>query len=246
MAEEELKRVNLLDDITNQTCVLHLLTLLLILSAMRYSQLLEIVGEEPVFETQLLTAGNVSPYQAQRRLTDWAKSGKVTSLRRGLYTLPKAVRGLEPHPFVIANRLVAGSYISLEMALSYYSLIPEYVAVITSVTTGRPGEWMNEFGRFFYRHIHRRYFFGLEYRLLANRQYAYIAYPEKALLDLIYFRKRGASLDFIQALRLQNLEQLDLDRLRQFTRLFNKPKLDRAATIIAQLVEAEAAEYEVL
>jgi predicted transcriptional regulator of viral defense system len=213
---------------------------------MRYSQLLEIVGEEPVFETQLLAAGNVSPYQAQRRLTGWSKSGKVTSLRRGLYTLPKAARAIEPHPFVIANRLVAGSYVSLEMALSYYSLIPEHVAVITSVTTGRPGEWANEFGRFCYRHIDQRYFFGLEYRLLANNQYAYVAFPEKALLDFIYLRKGGDSADFIQSLRLQNLEQLDLDRLTRFTRLFNKPKLYRAATFIAQLVRAEVAEYETL
>ncbi len=213
---------------------------------MRYSQLLDIIGEEPVFETPLLTAGQVSPYQAQRRLTDWSTSGKVTLLRRGLYVLPKASRTVDPHPFVIANKLVVGSYVSLEMALSYYSLIPEHVAVITNVTTGRPGEWTNEFGRFLYRHIHPRYFFGVEYRLLTNKQYAYIAYPEKALLDLIYLRKNGDSPDFIRSLRLQNLDQLDLARLMQFAHRFNKPKMQRAATIITHLAETEAAEYEVL
>ena len=213
---------------------------------MRYSQLLDIVGEEPVFETPLLMAGNVSPYQAQRRLTDWSKSGKVKPLRRGLYVLPKAGRTVEPHPFVIANRLVAGSYISLEMALSYYSLIPEHVALITNVTTGRPGEWRNEFGRFLYRHIQPRYFFGMEYRLITNKQFAYVAYPEKALLDFVYLRKNGDSADFIQSLRLQNLEQLDLDRLTQFAHRFNKPKLHRATNIIVQLAETEAAEYELL
>jgi predicted transcriptional regulator of viral defense system len=213
---------------------------------MRYSQLLDIIGDEPVFETPLLTAGHVSPYQAQRRLTDWSKSGKVKSLRRGLYVLPKAGRTVEPHPFVIANRLVVGSYISLEMALSYYSLIPEHVAVITNVTTGRPGEWTNEFGRFLYRHIHPRYFFGMEYRLITNNQYAYVAYPEKALLDFIYLRKNSDSPAFIQSLRLQNLEQLDLERLMRFTHRFNKPKMQRAAAIIAHLAETEAAEYEAL
>jgi len=213
---------------------------------MRYSQLLDIIGEAPVFETPLLTAGQVSPYQAQRRLTDWSTAGKVTPLRRGLYVLPKTVRPVEPHPFVIANKLVAGSYVSLEMALSYYSLIPEHVAVITNVTTGRPGEWSNEFGRFLYRHIHPRYFFGVEYRLLAQKQYAYVAYPEKALLDLIYLRKKGDAPAFIQSLRLQNLDQLDLDRLKHFARRFNKPKMQRAAAIIVSLAETEAAEYEAL
>ena len=213
---------------------------------MRYSQLLHIVGKEPLFETPLLAVGNVSPYQAQRRLADWSKVGKVTPLRRGLYVLPKAKREFEPHPFLIANRLAAGSYISLEMALRYYSLIPEHVAVITSVATGRPREWENEFGRFLYRHLHTRYFFGMEYRLITDQQYAYIAYPEKALLDLIYLRKGGDSPDFIRSLRLQNLEQLDLDRLQQFTKRFNKPKLYRAAATIKHLAETEMREYELL
>lgn len=213
---------------------------------MRYSHLLDIVGTEPIFETQLLAVGNVSRYQAQRRLTDWSKSGKVKPLRRGLYVLPKSVRRIDPPPFVIANKLVAGSYVSLEMALSHYSLIPEHVAVITSVTTGRPGTWQNEFGRFIFRHIHPQYFFGVEYRLLADKQYAYVAYPEKALLDLIYLRPGGDSPDFIESLRLQNLDQINLDHLRQFARQFDKPKLHRAVDILIELIKTEAAEYEPL
>ena len=213
---------------------------------MRYSQLLHIVGEESLFETPLLVASSESPYQAQRRLADWSRTGNVVSLRRGLYVLPKAKRNFEPHPFCIANRLAAGSYVSLEMALRYYSLIPEHVAVITSVTTGRPREWMNEFGRFLYRHIHPRLFFGIEYRLITGRQYAFVAYPEKALLDLIYLRKGGDSPDFIHSLRLQNLEQLDLDRLQHFSDRFNKPKLRRATALIQHLVETEKMAYESL
>lgn len=213
---------------------------------MRYSEMLEIVGDDPVFETPLLAAGNVSLYQAQRRLTDWSKAGKVKSLRRGLFVLPKTTRSVEPHPYVIANRLVAGSYISLETALSYHSLIPEQVAVITCITTGRPSKWENEFGRFQYRHLHPRYFFGMEYRLIIDNEYAYIAYPEKAVLDFIYLRKGGDSVEFIRSLRLQNLEQIDLERLQRFADRFNKPKLRRVTEFIVQLAEAEAAEYELL
>ena len=213
---------------------------------MRYSEMLNIVGDDPVFETHLLAAGKVTAYQAQRRITDWAKAGKITSLRRGLFVLPKASRRYEPHPFVIANRLVAGSYISLEMALSYYGLIPEHVAVITCITTGRPSEYENEFGRFQYRHMQPRYFFGMEYRLIVEGQFAYLAYPEKALLDFIYLRKGGDSVEFIRSLRLQNLEQINLERLHRFANRFNKPRIHRAAENIVQLAETEAAEYELL
>ncbi len=213
---------------------------------MRYSEFLHIIRENSLFETSLLAAGNVSPYQAQRRLTDWLKAGKVVALRRGLYALPKDKRVIEPHPFQVANQLVAGSYVSLEMALRYYSLIPEFVAVVTSVTTGRPQIHENPFGRFQYRHIHPRFFFGVEYRLVVDKQYAYIAYPEKALLDLIYLRKGGDSPDFIHSLRLQNLERLNLNRLKEFADRFEKPKLHRAWVVIQQLAEAEAREYESL
>jgi hypothetical protein len=36
------------------------------------------------------------------------------------------------------QHIMSGSYVSLQMALSYYHLIPEHVAVVTSVTIQRP------------------------------------------------------------------------------------------------------------
>jgi len=211
---------------------------------MRYSQLLKIVGDEPLFETALLAEQEDSLYRAQRRLADWTKAGKVLPLRRGLYTLPKKHRQIEPHPFVVANRLVPNSYISLEMALRHYNLIPEHVAVVTSVTIGRPGHWQSEFGRFSYRHIHPNYFFGMTHRTIAAGQTARIALPEKALLDLIYLRKRGDDPAFIQSLRLQNLETLNMQQLHAFAFRFDKPKLYRAVQVIQKLAETEMREFE--
>jgi len=79
----------------------------------------------------------------------------------------------------------------------------------------------------------------MEYRLIAKDQYAFIAFPEKALLDFLYLRKGGDSADFIRYLRLQNLEKINLERLQQFADRFDKPKLHRAAGIIDQLAKVE-------
>lgn len=209
---------------------------------MRWQQLQYIIQDEPLFETSLLLTGDVTDHQAQRQLSDWAKAQKVIQLRRGIYTLPDQ----NPHPFVVANHLVPGSYVSLQMALSYYHLIPEHVAVITSVTTQRPGRFENKFGRFSYRHIHTSLFYGIEYRLLVNDEYAYVAMPEKALLDLIHFRPQGDSREYIESLRLQNLEILDLERLHRLAKRSSKPKLKRAATVIEIIARREAKEYEPL
>jgi len=47
-------------------------------------------------------------------------------------------------------------------------------------------------------------------------------------------------------LRLQNLDQLDLELLQQFAERSGKPKLLRAADVIVEIAVAEAAEYEPL
>ncbi|MEM7114577.1 MAG: hypothetical protein AAF614_19225 [Chloroflexota bacterium] len=202
----------------------------------------QIVQDQPFFESSLLVSGDTTAHQVQRQLSDWVKANKVTQLRRGIYTLPQH----NPHPFVVANHLVKGSYVSLQMALGYYHLIPEHVAVVTSVTTQRPGKFVNKYGRFTYRHINPNLFFGIDYRHLVEHEYAYIATPEKALLDLIYLQPRGDSVAYIETLRLQNLEILDIERLHQLAVQSGKPKLRRAADVIMQLAEDEAAAYEPL
>jgi predicted transcriptional regulator of viral defense system len=209
---------------------------------MRWQQLQQIVKDQPLFETSLLLAGDWTRQQVQRRLTDWTKAQKVIQLRRGIYTLPQQ----NPHPFVVANHLVPGSYVSLQMALAYYHLIPEHVAVVTSVTTQRPVTYENKFGRFTYRHINSALFYGIDYRLLVDDEHAYVATPEKALLDLVHLRPGGDSAAYLESLRLQNLEILDLKRLHAFAHQSGKPKLQRAARIITAITRRQAEEYETL
>ena len=92
---------------------------------MEFSSLLDIVGNEPLFGTEVLLAGDVSPVNIHRQLSRWVTAGKVYQLRRGLYSLAPPYQKVVPHPFLVANRLQPGSYISLQSALAYYGLISE-------------------------------------------------------------------------------------------------------------------------
>lgn len=210
---------------------------------MHFQQAATQLANLPLFESELLYAGADDPRQVQRQLSDWVRSGKVVQLRRGLYTLAKPYQTEVPHSYVIANRLTRGSYVSLHIALSHYDLIPEHVAVVTSVTTSRPGLWQNQYGRFSYQHIQPALFFGFHYRQVTDTQWAYMATPEKALLDLIYLTPDGDRADYIQALRLQNLDQLNIERLTAYVQQANKPKLKRALRHILQAVDEELTEY---
>lgn len=200
----------------------------------------------PLFESEYLFAGAENPQQVQRQLADWVRAGKVVQLRRGLYTLAQPHQSKHPHSYVIANRMVKASYVSLHTVLSHYDLIPEHVAVVTSITTGRPGTWQNLYGHFSYQHIQPDLFFGFEYRQVTQTQWAYMAAPEKALLDLIYLTPGADNEGYIRALRLQNLDQLDVERLTTYVERINKPKLKRALPHIVQVIEEELTEFKPL
>ena len=120
---------------------------------MEFDEMLRIVGEEPVFHTGLLLAGDVDHVHVRRQLGRWVKAGKVYQLRRGLYALAPPYQQVKPHPFTAANQLVRPSYVSLQSALAYYGLIPEYVPVTTSVTTDRPREFNSPLGKYRFHHI---------------------------------------------------------------------------------------------
>ena len=213
---------------------------------MVFQQVTEQLKDVPLFETALLYAGADSPQQVQRQLSDWKRAGKVVQLRRGLYTLGRSHQTQRPDSYVVANQLVQNSYVSRQMALSHYGLIPEHVAVITSVTTGRPGRWRNAYGYFSYQHIQPAFYFGFCYRQVTQTQWAYVATPEKALLDLIYLTPDADSEGYIRALRLQNLEQINRVRLGEYVLRAEMPKLTRALPHIEQMIEEEQTEYEPL
>jgi predicted transcriptional regulator of viral defense system len=212
----------------------------------KLDRLIEIVGEEPVFEAGLLLAGDVDPADVQRQLSRWVKAGRLYQLRRGLYALAPPYQKVRPHPFLIANRLVQGSYVSLQSALAHYGLIPEYVPVTTSVTSARPGRWHTPLGSYEFRHVQTDLLRGFHRMSLGGEQEAFVAAPEKALLDLVYLEPAGDSPEYLSELRLQHLESLNLAELRRQAEASGKPKLTRAAELVSKLAEAEALEYTTL
>jgi predicted transcriptional regulator of viral defense system len=212
---------------------------------MEFTELVDIVGDEPVFDTGLLLAGDANPREIRRQLSRWRQAGKIIQLRRGLYCLAPPFQKVNPHPFLVANHLIPASYISLQSALAHYGMIPEHVPVTTSVTTARPAHWETPLGIFDFRRIQVDFFDGFRYGDLGEKQQAFVATPEKALLDLIYLEPRGESLDYLVELRLGNLNRLDWQLLEHLTRKIAKPKLTRAVSAIRELA-GEEGEFETL
>jgi predicted transcriptional regulator of viral defense system len=213
---------------------------------MKFATLVELVGDLPAFETGLLLAGDVDPNDIRRQLSLWGKAGRVHQLRRGLYTLAPPFQKVKPHPFLIANLMQQASYVSRQSALSHYGLIPEGVPVATSVTTRRPGQWTTPLGVYDFRHIKIDLLYGYHSIDLGASQRAFVATPEKALLDLLYLTPGADAPAYLRELRLQNLEQVDLELLRRLAERSQSAKLQRATEAIAELARAEREEYQAL
>lgn len=212
---------------------------------MEFDSLLKLIGDDPVFESSLLLSGNINPKTVYLQLTRWVNSGRIYQLRRGLYSIAPPYQKNKPHPFLIANSLQRASYVSLQSALAFYSLIPEIVNTTVSVTTGRPGRLETPLGLYEFRHIKTDLLFGYQMTDLGG-QSALVAIPEKALLDLIYLQPGGETPNYLHELRLQNVELLDLDLLKEQSGVFNTPKMRRAVKVISQLIHGETIEYEEL
>lgn len=201
---------------------------------MKYHELVRVVADEPVFETGMLLAGNVDAVNLRRQLSRWTRAGRLLQLRRGLYALAPPWRRINPHPFLIANRLGPGSYVSGLSALAFAQAIPEYVAEVTSCTGGRPHTHLTPLGRFSFRRLKAGLRFGYRQVSLGDGQAAFLATPEKALLDLIYLQPGGDDPAFLKELRL-NLDVLQPNLLDDFAQRCAVPKMMRAAKRIGKL-----------
>jgi predicted transcriptional regulator of viral defense system len=207
---------------------------------MKWDDLLVRVGREPIFQASLLKVGEVSGPELRVQLSRWVRSGRLIQLRRGVYALAPPHRQVDPNAFFVAQSLRKNSYVSLQSALAHYGLIPEHVPTVTCVTTGRSEQIQTRLGSFVFRHVSTRYFFGYRQTEVVRGQHAFVAQPEKALLDLVYLTPGGDRLEYLRELRLQNLASLEIDVLTDCVNRLRKPKLKRALRIIESLVRDES------
>ena len=201
---------------------------------MKFEEAVDIVSEEPLFETGLLLAGGVDPADLRRQLSRWTRSGRVRQLRRGLYVLAPPWRKRRPHPFLVANRLAPGSYVSGLSALAHAGAIPEYVPETTSITAGRPQLRSTPLGRFSFRHMKPGLMFGYRCIDLEHGQSAFVAEPEKAVLDMVHLQPGGDGKAYLEALRL-DFDTLRLERLGALAAIAATPKLARAARVLREI-----------
>lgn len=134
-------------------------------------------------------------------------SGEVIRMKKGLYTFPEYLRKAPLNSCVIANMMYGPSYVSCDYALAYYGMIPERVEWITSMTMGRPREFVTPVGNFaYFQRNAADYPIGIDGVDSASGSFL-IATKEKAIYDKALTDKRfdGATVEnyLFEDLRLE-------------------------------------------
>jgi predicted transcriptional regulator of viral defense system len=205
---------------------------------MIFESLLETSHKSPLIQTENLFIGMKNIGAIKVQISRWVKAGKLIRLRRGYYLLSKNYRTVEPFGPFLAALLIEPSYISCEKALEFHGLIPERVGVYTSVTTKRQAKFDSPEGTFEYRHIKPTLFWGY-HSVSHENQTGFFASPEKALLDFFYFKGIHATMEFIEEMRLQNLDAINTHSLLEYAIRFRKPGITALVKKIIMYIDSE-------
>lgn len=193
---------------------------------MQYIELKEKLKEFTVFSLQDIKKIDPSFYRA--RLNEWQNKSYLKKIRRGYYMF--ADRSInEAVLFAIANKIYSPSYISFEMALSHYELIPESVYGITSATSNKTKRFKTEIGEFIYSSLKPELMFGYKLIVWAGVTFK-MAEIEKTVLDFFYINARlKTEADFFE-LRFNEEEFKDKanrGKLMKYLEAFNNRSLEK-------------------
>ena len=135
-------------------------------------------------------------------LNRWVKKGILERAGRNIYVVGGEPVRLE----AIAGQAYFPSYLSFESALSRFGVLNLVPYSLLFATTRKTKSITLLGRRVNFRHLKREFFFGF-----TNEGGLYVAEPEKALIDLVYFKSFGKSSIPSEEMDLRSLSKQTLD-----------------------------------
>ncbi len=173
-----------------------------------------------------------------KALVRWQKQGYIIKVKNGFYTFANR-QYTTLDLYRVANLLYTPSYISLQSALSFYSIIPEAVISITSISTNKTTAFTTPLAHCMYQSVKKKLFFG--YQLLSHPNGAVrMANPEKAVLDYLYLNPAIKKIEDIEALRwnIPVLQQLNWPLLTGYLQLTGSRNLYKKTGLLKKYCHA--------
>ncbi len=142
------------------------------------------IGREE-FDYQALMSALSGYANPRGKVTSLLRWGTIIRVKKGLYVFGETFRKRPFSNELLANLVYGPSFLSMDYALAFHSLIPERVEAKTSATTKRPRRFDSPVGVFIYRQVPAAYYhLGMD-RVEQDDVAFLIAVPEKALADKV-------------------------------------------------------------
>lgn len=203
---------------------------------MKYFDIKHKLSALKVFSIEDLYAAD--PAFRLETLYEWEKKNWVTKLRSKKYIFAD-YRPTNYDLYMIANKLYDPSYISLELALNHYGVIPEAVMRVTSVTTNKTLNVETKIGVFDYKSLDTRLFFG--YQMITSDGTTYkIASLEKTITDYLYLNPQVAQMNDILGLRFNEellKEKLNRSELERVVSVFDSEALNTRINMLIDYLQ---------
>jgi predicted transcriptional regulator of viral defense system len=161
-----------------------------------------------------------SLYVALKR---WETGGIIERVAQGIYIPMGSITSVEN----VAAQLYIPNYLSFESALSKYGILNLIPYTVTFATTRKTRKYTIQKQEVEFRQIAPDLFFGFE-----MRNEIYIASPEKAFLDEVYFVARGkATLDLDEV----DIRKLAIKTLNEYAKRFPAYVRSRVQKVFSDL-----------
>lgn len=180
-------------------------------------------------------------------------AGWLVRIKRGVFQIAdmSSLGSLSISRLAVAQIIAPDSYVSFEAALQHWGLHDQLPATVTSVALQQRRPVVIEGIRYRYVKTVETYWYGWQIVELSQRQVR-VAYPEKALVDLVQFHRSLLSLSLVAEKLTDYSRQIDLNRLEAFLLRANLTTLriggyllDQAGTDTARLHQRSEASTSV-
>ena len=164
----------------------------------------------------------------------WQKSGKIFSLKRGMY---------QTHDFFIRFHLdfdyigamsaliQPNSYLSTISILREHDMLTEATYPNTSITSRSTRRYINSLGTFWFQHLKPELYTGYELKTFFGIVFG-VASRAKAVFDFLYLRKlekwmQTKEFDYAEDLRLRvdEMEPAEREEFAKYVALSKSPKM---------------------
>lgn len=186
--------------------------------------------------------GNLDYQQAKNLITKLVKNGWLIRIKNGLYVISDlSNRGfLSLSNYVVAGLLVKDSYVSFESALQHRGMFDQLTDKTISISLKKFKATSLNGMEYSFIKTKERLFFGWQEEIIDGKV-ARIAMAEKALIDIINFRKSKYAVDLIIEKIGEHRNDLDFARLIKYLKEFSEATI-KTFGFIFDLLDIDSAD----